>query len=82
MRIGKIEHLLLLSAALAVAGCSNVGSINGIRMNASTAPDATYCDANPEICVLGAAAIVGGGIALVGFRHHDAPIAAHQSVMN
>lgn len=68
---GTIVLMLLLAAT--IGGCSNVGTVNGIRMNASTAPEATYCDKNPAVCLLIGVAIVGGGIALVESRHSNAP---------
>ena len=70
--------IVALTASAMVAGCSNIGTINGVRMNATTAPDATYCGQHPEVCILAGIAIVGGGIALIETRphHHSTPAAA------
>jgi hypothetical protein len=57
------------------SACSGIDTINGVRMNVSAAPDATYCEKNPTVCVVGAVAIIGGAIALVtsGDRDNAAP---------
>ncbi len=45
--------------------------VNGVRMNATSAPDATYCDKNPEICVAAGVKIVGGVIAVIATDDND-----------
>ena len=60
--IARVILLMVLGAGL--AGCSSIGTINGTRMGATNAPDASYCDRNPMVCVgLGAVAI--GGVTAV-----------------
>jgi outer membrane murein-binding lipoprotein Lpp len=41
MRTMKL--LAVLSAAVLVSGCANIGMVNGLRMKATKAPDSTYC---------------------------------------
>ena len=56
----KITSLLAMVAML--GGCSNIGKINGqdVSRVAGENPNPTYCQQNPAICILGAAAVVGG----------------------
>ena len=75
MTIRTIKLVVLFSATVIAGGCSNIGSINGYRMNATAAPDATFCEINPVVCVVGAAAVVGGGIAVVTRDRSKASIA-------
>ena len=57
-----------LAGALATAGCSSIGSVNGVRMGATDAPDATYCDKNPAVCIVAGVAVVGG----IAYAIHEA----------
>ena len=52
---------LSLIASL-LAGCSNIGKINGQNISRVTGenPNPTYCQSNPEICIIGIAAALGG----------------------
>ena len=53
---------LTLCGAL-VAGCSTIGSVNGVPVNqpvsVSTQNAQTFCQTNPAICILGGALAVG-----------------------
>ena len=66
---------LTLCAGL-MAGCSTIGSINGVPFNqpvsVSTQNAQTYCQANPAICIIGGALAVGAAGYLVN-RGNDGP---------
>lgn len=52
------------TAAAVVAGCSNIGTVNGVPVNrgtttVSTQGAPTYCEANPEICIIAGALALG-----------------------
>jgi len=70
------QKFALTILALALSGCASIDTINGVRMNASTAPDATYCDRNPTVCILlGSGAIGGlGAIFLANRDHHNSAV--------
>lgn len=53
---------LAIAAAASVSGCSEIGKVNGVDVSrvAGENPNAPYCEKNPAICIVGAAAIVGG----------------------
>ena len=69
-----IRKLALAALAVQLAGCASIDTINGVRMNASTAPDATYCDRNPTLCILLSAGAIGGlGAIFLANRNHHAP---------
>jgi hypothetical protein len=70
MILRSMRRVALVAAAVVTAGCSSIDTINGVRMNATTAPEGSYCDKNPAICVLGAAAIAGGAIGLIASQRH------------
>ena len=73
----RLAAVSLLAAT--TAGCANIGTINGVRMNATTPSEKTYCEQNEQnrlFCVLFVAGFVGGGIAAVLNGHHShAPVA-------
>lgn len=55
--------IALTTCAALLAGCSNIGTVNGVPVGknaqASTQGSQTYCQANPAICILGVAVDVG-----------------------
>ncbi len=55
-----MRKVSLAALAILLSGCANIETVNGVRMNATSASDATYCDRNPRICILFGAALIGG----------------------
>lgn len=55
--------IALTTCAALLAGCSNIGTVNGIpdgkNAQISTQGSPTYCQANPAICIVGVAVGVG-----------------------
>ena len=54
--------LLLLAIVIMPGGCSHIGRINGYDVTrvAGENPNATFCQKNPAVCIVGAAAALGG----------------------
>ena len=74
MKTGRLPRLLLAVAmSCSATACSSIGTINGVRMNATTAPEETYCERHRIRCILGAAFFIGGATALMLSNDHDHP---------
>lgn len=72
------RRISLAALAILLSGCATIETVNGVRMNATTAPDATYCDRNRTICILFGVAFIGGlgAIFAANSDHHNAPPSA------
>jgi len=73
-----IRILALTALAVMLSGCAEIGTINGVRMNATTSSDDTFCsrnDDNRRLCILLGAGFIGGlgGIFLANQHHHTTP---------
>ena len=59
--------IAVTTAAALLAGCSNIAEVNDVPVNRgavmSTQNAPTYCEANPAICIIGAAI----GLGAVGY---------------
>lgn len=72
-----VKRTLATGVAVALAGCSSIGTINGVsldagRMGATETPGSTFCEQQPATCIAAGVAIVGGIIALgVAGGNHD-----------
>ncbi len=66
-----IGYAAMLVAATLLAGCGSIGTVNGVRMNATSAPDAFFCDKNPEICVAAGVAVIAGVAYVVSDDNDD-----------
>lgn len=66
------SNLALAALAVALSACAGIDTINGVRLNATRAPESSYCDRNPTVCVLFGAAFVGGlgAIFAANVAHH------------
>lgn len=55
--------ITLTTVAALLAGCSNIGTVNGVPVGrnaqVSTQGEQTYCQANPAVCIIGGAVAVG-----------------------
>lgn len=53
------KAIALTTCAALVAGCSNIGTVNGVPVGknaqGSTQGEQTYCQANPAVCIIGGA---------------------------
>ena len=72
-----IRKGVILALAVTLSGCASIGTINGVRMNATTPSGDTYCDqpANRVTCILLAAGAIGGlaALFLANTNHHSTP---------
>ncbi len=57
-----IRLIPLLVATGFLAGCSNIGKINGQNISRVTGEDrdSTFCERNPAVCIIGITAGLGG----------------------
>lgn len=57
------KAISLATCAALLAGCSNIGTVNGVPVaqdiQASTRGEQAYCEANPAICIIGGAVAAG-----------------------
>jgi hypothetical protein len=57
------KTIALTTCAALLAGCSNIGTINGVPVGqnatVSSQGQQTYCQANPAVCIIGVAVGVG-----------------------
>jgi hypothetical protein len=57
------KAIALTTCAALLAGCSNIGTVNGVPVGdnaiVSRQGSSTYCEANPAICIIGGALAVG-----------------------
>jgi uncharacterized lipoprotein YajG len=55
------KSLLCATTFAMLAGCSNIGTVNGVPVgvNAATQSQQTYCAQNPAICIIGGAVAIG-----------------------
>ena len=57
------KAIALTTCAALLAGCSNIGRVNGVPVNqgdtVSSQGSQTYCQANPAICIIGGIVAVG-----------------------
>jgi hypothetical protein len=63
------KTFLILATCAALAGCSSVGTVNGVPVNQdtrlSTQSEQGYCARQPAVCILGGVLAVGAVAALV-----------------
>lgn len=65
--------LILTTCAALLAGCSSIGTINGVPVNrarVSTMNDPNYCEQHPARCIVGFAI----GLGLVGYLANRDPV--------
>ena len=57
------KAIALTTCAALLAGCSNIGTVNGVPVGknaqVSSQGSQTYCQANPAVCIIGGAVAVG-----------------------
>lgn len=55
--------IALFACGALLAGCANVGTVNGVPVNrgntTSTQGKQPYCEANPAVCIIGGAVGIG-----------------------
>jgi hypothetical protein len=69
------KTFLILATCAALAGCSSIGTVNGVPVNQdarlSTQSGQGYCARQPAVCILGGVVAVGAVAYLIDVANDD-----------
>ena len=61
------RSILLFAGIALLAGCSQIGTVNSVDVQRVTGENsnATYCQKNRTLCIIGGAAVLGGAALII-----------------